>query len=71
MQSTRVDEGITIKDILETEDMFEEDPDKIVDMVNLTVRMQIRRNYCFNFQEKLLQLLIFYHYIYVYACICI
>lgn len=71
MQSTRVDEGITIKDILEKEDMFEEDPDKIVDMVNLTVRMQIRRNYCFNFQEKLLQLLIFYHYIYVYACGCI
>uniref|UniRef100_K3ZHC9 MSP domain-containing protein n=1 Tax=Setaria italica TaxID=4555 RepID=K3ZHC9_SETIT len=36
VQSTRVDESLTTKDILETGDMFEEEPDKAVDMVTLT-----------------------------------
>lgn len=37
VQSTRVDMALTTKDILVTGDMFEEDPAKLVDMVNLMV----------------------------------
>lgn len=46
MQSVRVDKGLTTKDI--TSDMFMEEQDKVVDVVNLTVRYSNMST----FQEK-------------------